>query len=300
MDKKELEEQLKVLIPFSEETIRAAAKFSESRRQEGVRDYTANPYPFTAEEREALIKEHSTLRNKSLSQLYTKMIKIDDVELMDTTPNKQEQQLERFARGEKCWYGDEQSLDMRNFIGCGCEARVYESKDLTKVLKVVNYTMTCCSPKEFIDLRITMFNLLYPETAYELVGFSRYYGDFCFVLEQPFIEGTRMELSEIEREMNKRGFMNDRYQFVNDNCIVEDLHQGNVLKDKYGNVFVIDAIPSLVSSKNKTVNESVNHNDYYIQQRQEMQKSTHEMTLKPLSLEEKREQTDLILNRLYY
>ncbi|NDV58889.1 hypothetical protein [Bacteroides sp. 519] len=234
------------------------------------------------------------------SQLYTKRIKIDDIDLLNTTPCKQEQQLERFARREKYWYGDEQSLDMRNFIGCGCEARVYESKDITKVLKVVNYTMTCCSPKEFIDIRITLFNLLYPETAYELVGFARYYGDFCFVVEQPFIEGTRMELSEIEVEMNKRGFVNDKYQFINNNCIVEDLHQGNVLKDKHSNVFVIDAIPSLLSFCSMRRSESVSHNEYYMQQRQEMQKSIQEMAEKPLSFEEKKEQTDLILNSLYY
>ncbi|NDV78913.1 hypothetical protein [Dysgonomonas sp. 511] len=212
------------------------------------------------------------------------------------TPNEQEVTLEKQARKKGFWFGDERKIDKWGFIGSGCEARVYADTDITKILKVVSYNVSCHSPKRFLDERIVLYNLLFPETAYELIGFAKYYDDFCFVVKQSFIEGCRLEMEEIEVEMQKRGFNASGYKFVNQEFAVEDLHQGNVLKDKQGNIFVIDAIPSFVKTNQDA---DVVFNDYYQQRREDMQKSVEEMEKHPLSFEKKREQTQFILNSLY-
>jgi len=214
------------------------------------------------------------------------------------TARQQEKQLEACARKAGCWFGDESQIERWNFIGSGCEARVYEDEDPAKIRKVINYSVSCDSPSVFFDERVVLYNLLFPETAYELLGFARWYGDFCFVVKQSFIEGVRLEMEEIQGEMTKRGFMSYGYKYVYDRFVVEDLHQGNVLKDKRGNLFVIDAIPSFVS-RDQPNNRQAAFNSYYLQRRAEMLLSVACMQTHPLSLQKKREQTDLILNSLY-
>ena len=231
---------------------------------------------------------------KNLYEEASKSMPIEDFDFL-----KQEKLLEKYARTVGIWYGDENTMKTWNFIGNGCESHVYECKDITKIIKVMNYNIYSSSPKQFLEERIVLYNQLFSETAYELIGFARFYDDFCFDLTQPFIEGDRLELEEIESEMNNRGFYGQYYKFINQQCMVEDLHQGNVLKDKSGNIFVIDAIPSFIVPNSQKDFDNFVFNDYYLQRQKDMQIAIKKMAKYPLSFEEKREQTQFILDSLY-
>lgn len=66
---------------------------------------------------------------------------------------------------------------------------VYGDDNNRHVVKVINYSMMSDLPSEFIDNRIALYNGLFPESRYELLGFTeRNDGNFCFVVKQPFIE----------------------------------------------------------------------------------------------------------------
>jgi hypothetical protein len=73
-------------------------------------------------------------------------------------------------------------------------------------------------------------------------GYADYFGDFCFVLKQPFIAGERPSAKEIVGEMEKREFedMGGGQLFTNDAYIIDDLHEGNVIKSADGLFYFID------------------------------------------------------------
>lgn len=76
---------------------------------------------------------------------------------------------------------------------------------------------------------------------------------FTFVVEQPFVQGRFIdfnhEASALKEEANKRGFAfkveNFKPLFVNNDYIIQDLHEKNILVDKKGNLHFIDAVISL-------------------------------------------------------
>lgn len=214
-----------------------------------------------------------------------------------TASAEQEKSLERAAVQGGTWLGNEQSIKDWRLIGCGSEAQVYEDADLSKIRKVVNYKVYNRTPKDFID-RVTLYNYLFPETSYDILGFIRFYDDFCFVLRQSFIEGVRLEMAEIENEMLERGFRKDHLCYKKETLVIEDLHQGNLLKDNAGNIFVIDAIPYLNPSS-EDLKIDVKTNCYHRSRSREAQKAAYSMSKHPLLFHEKKKQTDCLLSTLY-
>lgn len=174
---------------------------------------------------------------------------------------RQERALETYAKQADIWF-DEKSFvsQQRGFIKKGVEAYVHRA-DEESVYKLVDYKMIDrhATPLDFIDNRISLFNHLFPETAYELAGFMRGKdGTFRFVVKQRFIRDVEYT-SPVERQafMRNKGFaMTDKYgeSFANTLYKVSDLHEKNALKDPTnGNIYVIDAVPKLTDAAQSAI-----------------------------------------------
>lgn len=176
---------------------------------------------------------------------------------------EQEAELERQAKANGTWLDFEEIYkSAARALPVGKEADVYLSQDGKHVIKVINYSKYSQTPYDFLRDRVELFNLLFPETAYRLLGYTRNAdGQFCPVVEQPFIEGHLLEdywlatkgkvkYSELEpmlerymlekHGMHKYGL--DAYE--DELYRVQDLHLKNVRIDDDGNLYVIDAVPS--------------------------------------------------------
>lgn len=142
----------------------------------------------------------------------------------------------------------------------GKESEVYFSNDGKSVIKLVDYSVYSQSPADFLRDRVELFNELFPQTAYTIIGVTERNGKLNFVLSQPFIKGKPLEvawwkagieeynsykprLDELMRE--KFGMENyglDAYQ--NDMIRVQDLHYNNIIEGEDGQWYVVDAITS--------------------------------------------------------
>ena len=92
--------------------------------------------------------------------------------------------------------------------------------------------------------RLSMHNQLFPETAYELVGFTGFEGRSIYpILRQRAIYNpSNASLDDIDEYMNLLGFRkNDRYSYCNGEIVISDLRPRNVLKDIDGDIYIIDA-----------------------------------------------------------
>lgn len=169
---------------------------------------------------------------------------------------KIEAQLEKYARHENFWFDYEDFTNKYPYLAKGEEARIFEAEDKAFVYKAVNYSYfdPKYSPLDFIDERISLFNYLFPETKYELIGFTRdSQGNFRFILKQPFIikhkTPTPRKVSELMKSILGEDSQLTSEQFANREHHVSDLHLGNVIQDKHGNIFVIDALTELTPER---------------------------------------------------
>lgn len=166
-----------------------------------------------------------------------------------------EAQLEKYAKNENIWFDYDEFVNSHTHLKDGEEARVFEDTDPRFVVKLANYSKfdEKYSPGEFIDERISLFNFIFPLTHYELVGFTRDSDNqFHFVLKQPYIDGKPATVqARVEFMKGLLGEDSERTveQFSNREYHVSDLHDDNVLQDKNGNVFVIDAITELTPER---------------------------------------------------
>ena len=176
---------------------------------------------------------------------------------------EQEAELERQAKANGTWLDFEEIYkSAARTLPVGKEADVYLSQDGKHVIKVVNYSKYSQTPYDFLRDRVELFNLLFPETAYRLLGYTRNAdGQFCPVVEQPFIEGHLLEdywlatkgkvkYSELEPMLER--YMLEKYgmhkygldAYEDELYRVQDLHLKNIRIDDDGNLYVIDAVPS--------------------------------------------------------
>ena len=177
---------------------------------------------------------------------------------------EQEQLIREQAMKDGTWMTDD---DLKSItaepLASGKESKVFMSKDGRSVVKVIDYSVYSKTPSDFQRDRIDLFNRLFPDTAYELLGYTENAdGNLCFVVKQPYIGGTllghywakskgKVSYSDLEPMLEK--WMLDNYgmqkygldAFENDEIRVQDLHLKNVKIDADGRMYVIDAIPSL-------------------------------------------------------
>ena len=95
---------------------------------------------------------------------------------------------------------------------------------------------------EYFD-NLLLHNLIFPGTAYRLLGFVDNDG-LCAVLEQPYIIGNHASLDSIYEILDYNGFINTRrqdYFHEEFGFFLEDMHDQNVL-DSEGALFFIDTV----------------------------------------------------------
>ena len=138
---------------------------------------------------------------------------------------------------------------------------------------------------EFFTNHVSLYNYLFPESPYEVIGFSDKKDDtFRVVVKQPFIQGdvvlnqlrSKFDSSQLEekvleikqeirKDISERiGKLDPRYsrsnECVNSEYIIEDLHLRNVMTTKEGNFIYIDVITSLNTKEDYTFGSREYHN----------------------------------------
>lgn len=178
----------------------------------------------------------------------------------------QERVLRAYAQADGSWYTPERiAQETARPLRPGTEADVYLSKDGKSVLKVVHPWRFSLDALRFLDDRISLHNKLFPDTKYELAGFSERDGKFAFVLKQPYIDGARLQdlylpLAEekgaeaafadldgrIFEALKEAGF--DQYAggvFGSPQYNLHDQHFKNVLVGHDGRLYFIDTVLTL-------------------------------------------------------
>lgn len=196
-------------------------------------------------------EEQGRLRGGSTNVEATKILRGYEIsdstepERIDNLISKQEEILTKYAKENGKWIDYDKISDKESFGG-GEEAKVFMNEDRVSVTKVYDYKLFSISPLEFLDNRISLHNHLFPDTAYELIGFTnRPDRGFSFIVKQPFIDGKNTPVSEISKELSKMGFKDiGGNTYVSDDYIIDDLHKRNVFT-KGGRLFFIDTVISL-------------------------------------------------------
>lgn len=125
----------------------------------------------------------------------------------------------------------------------GNENDTYRSTDNEYVYKVNNLMNSGGEISRLLE-KVRLHNEIFPETAYEYVGFTGIDGRSVYpVMRQRYVDNTtNASLDEIADYMSKLGFeKTGEYEWSNGDYIVSDLRPRNVLKDADGDIYVIDA-----------------------------------------------------------
>lgn len=140
------------------------------------------------------------------------------------------------------------------YIGHGQENYVYQAKyDDKKVIKFNDFGLTdsLFRINEFID-RVNAHNQFQPKDKYTPIGFAYdEKGDFCIVMEQPYLKGTQPTREEITKYLTDHGFKLDMIQisadevdlgWTNGEFDLWDAEPRNVIKDENGDLHFFDTM----------------------------------------------------------
>lgn len=155
----------------------------------------------------------------------------------------QANRIEQWARSCRCWIDNvDDTLPklLGEQIAEGGEAKVYDSgATLIKSIGLDYYIL----PILALD-RISLHNAYFPETAMKVKQFGRNQnGDFQIIVEQPFIQGSRLCDDEIADFAQKIGFVlknAHNWTYATSDIYLSDLHDENVICSKDHNIYVID------------------------------------------------------------
>ena len=122
-------------------------------------------------------------------------------------------------------------INFNLFISAGAEQRVF-IKNTRQVLKL-NEAIYYASWVDYFN-NLLLNNYIFPDTAYNLVGFYKSDTDILYALvEQNYIESTQAtDLNQVKTFLQANGFNNTRnndYFHPELGIILEDLHDENVL-----------------------------------------------------------------------
>lgn len=153
---------------------------------------------------------------------------------------KQEtKRLEDFITERSLWVKE---IDFSQYVSEGAEQRVF-LKDGEHVLKL-NDGIYYSSWKEYF-YNLLLHNYFFPDTAYELIGFTKEDEVLYAVVQQNYVSMTSpTDLSEVTEFMKSNGFVNNRNNdYINSELgiILEDLHDENVLTQN-GILYFIDTV----------------------------------------------------------
>lgn len=128
------------------------------------------------------------------------------------------------------------------YLTRGGESKVYLAAGGLNVIKV-NDGIYYATWAEYFN-NLVVHNLLFPNTAYSLLGFIENDNDLNVVVQQPFIEGEQARLDDIRELLNFNGFENTKRQdYYNKEfgLVLEDMHDENVIAMQ-DNLFFIDTV----------------------------------------------------------
>lgn len=149
---------------------------------------------------------------------------------------------ENLAKEKNLWIDISEVVNLGTPAPSGVENEVYLNKKGNLVYKV-NNLMTSRCVSDFLQ-RILLHNSIFPQTGYELYGFTGFgNGNIYPILKQSYIfDSVYATPVEIDTYMSALDFDKvDEATFTNGEIIISDLYPRNVLKDKDGDLFVVDA-----------------------------------------------------------
>jgi len=188
----------------------------------------------------------TTIRNFLSAGFATSTTVKTDFEGKSIIKKEQAQLIERYSSENNLWVTDLPGED--RFLTRGGEARVYLYKDGKNVIKV-NDAVYYATWLEFFN-SILLHNLIFPNTAYTLVGFAKEEDVLYAVMKQSFITSDgQAELDNIRKLLAYNGFENTkRNDYFNKELglILEDMHDENVLVNA-DTLFFIDTVFYTVS-----------------------------------------------------
>jgi hypothetical protein len=170
------------------------------------------------------------------------------------------------------------------WLKSGWESGVYLLEDKNGIKKVIKETFWQVFPfksenqlVEFVVNKIVLQNTIFPETFYNLIGFTvcgikkKKRKPIQFLLKQPYIEPLKEDntiievtLEELDENMLKRGFKREGHVYISDDYIISDLIRPNTEIVKTDNVIIgkderfyyIDPVIKL-NSENRSYNEFI-------------------------------------------
>lgn len=160
---------------------------------------------------------------------------------------KKNELLRKWAIASGHWHTDlsDFTYDKTPF-GKGKDSDVYMSKDGKSVIKVSKGKDKSLRFAPDIDA-VALFNYVFPYSQYEILGYGEIDGKFVKFLRQPFVDFSQSAALSVEERtayMSNLGFKPinaEHTAFSNGTLVVADLQKGNIVRDKDGNVRVIDA-----------------------------------------------------------
>ncbi len=156
--------------------------------------------------------------------------------------------LIQWIEENKLWFT---TLDVNRYLTRGAEQRVYLQQDGLNVIKLNDSVFYEFWEGYFHSLLI--YNFLFPNTAYELLGFYQEEEILHAVIRQKFIKITEPTNSDLINDfLCSNGFIlkkNHDYFHPQAGIILEDLHDENVLTN-HGVLFFIDTVIYLSKKQN--------------------------------------------------
>ena len=160
---------------------------------------------------------------------------------------KKEELLEKWAKATGHWHETIADFtDKTTAIKSGTDSDVYLSKDGNTVIKASKGKFENRKFPSDVD-QVALFNSVFPNSRYKILGYGRVNGHFVKFLEQNFVDfSTSVPLTAEERTeyMHKIGFEprnGENTVFSNGSILVSDLQKSNIVRDRDGNIRVIDA-----------------------------------------------------------
>ncbi|AWI27319.1 hypothetical protein HYN49_13445 [Flavobacterium pallidum] len=140
---------------------------------------------------------------------------------------KQEaEKLESYIAENNLW----KEVDFSQYVSEGAEQKVY-LKDSEHVIKLNDAIYYTCWKDYFLNL--LLHNYFFPDTAYNLIGFTKSENVIYAVVEQSYVAITGpTDLNTVRKFLEQNGFQNNRnndYYNPDLGIIIEDLHDENVL-----------------------------------------------------------------------
>ena len=141
--------------------------------------------------------------------------------------SEETESLKKYITQNNLWIED---IDLSQYVSEGAEQKVYlrDSENVLKLNDSIYYT----SWKDYF-YNLLLHNYFFPDTAYELIGFTKDNEVLYCVVQQSFVAITEnTDLNQVKTFLTKNGFENNRNNdYINPylGIILEDLHDENVL-----------------------------------------------------------------------